>query len=88
MSRKARKLLDRMRETKAGWHAHDFHTLYLGFGFIRRGTNHAVYTHEVFEDLIETVPTHPGELPPIYASKAVKLIDELLRRTGGDGDRE
>jgi hypothetical protein len=81
MSRKAKKILEQMRRNKAGWHSRDFHTLYLGFDFMRkegRGS-HTTFIHPDFPDIIEQIPRHK-ELGKSYARDAVKNIDLLLRR--------
>ena len=90
MSRKAARILERMRRTKSGWHPHHFHTLYMGFGFIMKaGRNHDIFIHPEFPEIRDTIPRH-GELGRAYAKSAVENIDSLLRlreeREGRDQD--
>lgn len=83
MSKQAWKVFRRMKQTRAGWRAHDFHTLYLGFGFrIIPGKKHDVFRHPDYPDLDDVIPRHPEELPKAYANNAVKNTELLLRRTG------
>ncbi len=75
-SPKARKLLDRMKDTKSGWGEKDLETVYLGYGFTYRdGAKHRMYTHPLFPQLHTTV-SRQRDLPPGYAVDAVKLIAE------------
>lgn len=88
MSRAAKKILEKMRRTKTGWNSNDMHTLYSGFGFIKKGKNHVIYIHPDFPFIRDTIPQHPKELSPGYAKDAVKNIDLLLklRREQGSND--
>jgi predicted RNA binding protein YcfA (HicA-like mRNA interferase family) len=80
MSRKAERILERMRNNKKGWYPKDFHTLYLGFGFImKNGRNHDIFIHPDFNHIRDTIPRHPTELGPGYAKDAVKNIDLLIK---------
>jgi hypothetical protein len=88
MSRKAAKKLERMRRTKSGWRPHDFHTLYLGFGFIIKGRKHDVFEHPDFPQIRDAIPRHDRELPSGYAKDAVKNIDLLLRLKKEREDRD
>lgn len=74
-----------MRRTKTGWHSADFHTLYLGFGFIKKSGkgSHDVFIHPVFPHIRDTIPNHSQELSPAYARDAVKNVDELLKLEKG-----
>lgn len=76
----ALKLLERMRNTRSGWGQNDFDLLFSGFGFISKGRKHAIYFHPKFPDLAMGVPRH-NKLKEWVARDAVKLIDELLRRS-------
>jgi hypothetical protein len=77
MSQKAERLLERMKQTQAGWHPHDFHTLYLGFGFIMvRKSKHDIFFHPDFPQLRDTIPRH-GELAKPYTKAAVENIEKL-----------
>ena len=68
-----------MKQSQSGWHPHDFHTLYLGFGFkMNHGRNHDIFIHPEFPQLRDTIPRH-GELSKAYARDAVKNIETLLR---------
>lgn len=79
MSAKAGKLLERLRNTKAGWSDTDIFKLMAGHGFLSRERNHTVYSHPDHPDLHLVVPSG-NDLPKVYASKAEKLIDILLDR--------
>lgn len=84
MSRAANKILEGMRRKKTGWGSSDFEALYLGFGFIKKGTKHDVYLHPVYRDIRDTIPRNKAELSPGYAKDAVKNIDLLLKLEGED----
>lgn len=78
MTSKARKLLERMRQSKANWRRADLDTLYEGFGFvIRHGGSHDIVKHPEFPELRATLPRH-SFLAKGYVEFAVKLIDRLL----------
>ena len=81
MSRKAIKILERMRRTKTGWRPHHFHTLYLGFGFnMIKKRKHDVFFHPDFPEIRDTIPRHDREFRSKgYAKDAVANIDLLLR---------
>ena len=59
MSKKASKLLERMRQSKSGWKRNDLDALYLGFDFIiESGGNHDIVKHPDFPQLITVLPRH------------------------------
>jgi predicted RNA binding protein YcfA (HicA-like mRNA interferase family) len=77
--RNAEKLLERMRRTKDGWRPQDFRRLYTGFGFeVEEGGSHTTYKYSKYRILTQ-IPRHPS-LASVYASIAVKLIDDILAR--------
>lgn len=79
MARKAEKLLEKLRQNKAGWRANELKALYEGFGFtIRAGSNHDVVTHPDYPKLRATLPRHAKELLPTYASQALKNIEAVI----------
>lgn len=78
MSRAAEKILADMRKTKSGWSAADFETLYVGYGFVKKGRKHDIYIHPVYTFISQAVPRTKKDLPPAYAVTAVKNIDLLL----------
>jgi hypothetical protein len=81
-SRKAEQIYERMKQTKSGWNPHDFHTLYLGYGFkMKAGKKHDVFIHPDFPQLRDTIPRH-GELGKGYAKDAVANIETLIRLSG------
>ena len=90
MSRRAEKILERMRQTKTGWRSKDFHTLYLGFGFIKKSGKggHDVFIHPAYRYIRDTIPNHSRELSPAYARDAVRNIDHLLRLEEEQGSDE
>lgn len=77
MTSKAEKLLERMRQSKAGWKRRDLDDLYEGFGFvITPGGSHDIVKHPDFPQLRTTLPRH-SDLAKGYVQFAIKLIDEL-----------
>jgi hypothetical protein len=77
MTSSAEKLLERMRQSKAGWKKRDLETLYEGFGFvIDHGRNHDIVKHPEFSELRATLPRH-NYLATGYVVQAIKLIDKL-----------
>lgn len=83
MSRKAIKILEKMRRNKSGWHPHHFQTLYEGFGFIMKaGRKHNTFIHPEYPQIRDTIPRHDRELGRGYAKDAVKNIDLLLSFRG------
>jgi hypothetical protein len=89
MSRKADKIYQAMQRTQAGWHPHDFHTLYLGFGFrMIEGRSHTVFTHPDFPQLKDVIPRHDRELSKGYARDAVRNIETLLKLQAKEEDSD
>jgi hypothetical protein len=77
---KAENLLERMRNSKAGWGANDIHNLYVGFGFdFRHGGKHTIYIHPRFSELRATVARH-SPLAIGYIQHAIKIIDNLKEK--------
>jgi predicted RNA binding protein YcfA (HicA-like mRNA interferase family) len=73
----ADKLLEKMKNSKAGWSADDLHTLYVGFGFeFREGGKHVIYIHPKYTELRATVARH-GSLAIGYIQHAISLIEKL-----------
>ena len=81
MSRKATKIFEKMKQTQANWHPHDFQTLYLGYGYkMIEGKKHHIFIHPDFPQLEKaTIPRHNEELSKAYARDAVENIETLLR---------
>lgn len=78
MPSKAEKLLEQMRNSKAGWKRADLDTLYEGYGFvISHGSNHDIVKHPAHPELRATLPRH-RQLARGYVEFAVKLINSLL----------
>jgi len=76
---KADKLLEKMRNSKAGWSADDLHALYVSFGFdFRQGGKHTIYIHPDFPELRATVARH-STLAVGYIQHAISLIDKLKK---------
>lgn len=74
----AEKLLERMRQSKAGWRRADLDKLYSGFGFeILRGKKHDIVRHPKYAQLRTVLPRHTY-LAKGYVDYAVKLVDRLL----------
>jgi len=86
----ARKLFEQMQNTHSGWGQKDFERLFLGYGFIKGGKKHDIYSHPKYKELSIAVPRH-NKLKEWVAREAVKLIKELLeimRREAEYGKRE
>ena len=81
MSRKALNILERMKQTQSGWRPHHFHTLYLGFGYIKvEAKKHDILVHPDYPQLEKvTIPRHHEELSKAYARDAIKDIELLLK---------
>lgn len=78
MTSKAQKLLERMKQSKAGWKRNDLDKLYTGFGFIiSHGGSHDIVKHPDFPQLRATLPRH-NYLAIGYVEFAIKLVDMLL----------
>jgi hypothetical protein len=78
----AEKLLEKMRNSKAGWSADDLHSLYVSFGFdFREGGKHRIYIHPEFPELRATVARH-GSLAVGYIQHAISLVDKLKKLKG------
>lgn len=78
MTPKALKLLERMKQSKAGWIRRDLDKLYTDFGFvINHGGNHDIVKHPDFPQLRATLPRH-SFLARVYVEFAIKLVDMLL----------
>jgi hypothetical protein len=72
----ADKILEKMRNSKAGWRYNDVERVYLGHGFeMRHGSDHAVFFHPVHKQLRTTVARH-NPIPVGYVQTAIKLIDQ------------
>lgn len=77
MSKRAQKLLEKMKRSLGGWGQDDFRTLYRGFGFEEvEGSNHRQYTHPKYPQLKATVGRHQS-LAKGYAQTAIQLIEQL-----------
>jgi hypothetical protein len=78
MTSKGKKLLERMRRSKADWSAKDLIQLYESFGFIiTHGSSHDIVKHTKYPYLRTTLPRH-NFLARGYVEFAIKLIDQLL----------
>jgi hypothetical protein len=82
---KVQKLLRRLRQTRRAWDEADLRKLLVGCGFRVYDAGHAVYEHEDYADLTLTIPRRK-DLPPVYAQRALRMIDEVLERTQGAED--
>jgi len=71
------RLLERMRQSKAGWRFADLEKLYLGLGFdFQEGKRHRIYIHPEFPQLRATV-TRSRTLAKGYIDHALKLAKRL-----------
>ena len=78
MTQKGIKLLERMRQSRAGWKRQDLEQLYIAFGFlISHGARHDIVKHPDYPNLRTTLPRH-NEIAKIYVEIAVRLVDKLL----------
>lgn len=77
-SKRALKLLERIRRSKANVKPKDIEALYLAFGFeIELGTNHNKVTHPKYPELYGSIPRHPA-IAKYIVDQAIKLVDTLL----------
>jgi len=79
MSKKADKLLERMRRSKDGWRRTDLDTLYKGFGFIikiKKKGPHDTVEHPDFPQFFTYLPRH-RKLAKYIVNQAIKMIDSL-----------
>ncbi|GIK66997.1 MAG: hypothetical protein BroJett018_47910 [Chloroflexota bacterium] len=88
MPTKGEKLLEKLRRSKAGWHAKELKELYESFGFtVVAGKSHDIVKHPDYPQLRYTLPRHAKELPKSYASETLKIIEILLElETNEDSD--
>jgi hypothetical protein len=78
MTKKALKLLTRMRRSKSGWRRQDLDSLYMSFGFIlSSGGKHDIVKHPYHLHLRTVLPRH-NKIAKTYIEIAVKLVDQLL----------
>ena len=79
MSSKGRKLLERARNSPAGWRSSELVKLYEQFGFeIRQGKNDINAVHPTYRNLRASISKSSGELSPAYARHAVEMIEKLI----------
>jgi len=84
VSKRAKKLLEGMRQSKNNWSLEELYALYKGFGFdIRQGSNHPIAKHLKYPQLRGTLPNHT-KFATGYISHAVKLVDKLLELEKGE----
>lgn len=70
------KLLDRMKQTKAGWGQRQIHRLLQSFGFSLVQSGHRRYQHHRFASLRTTIPRQ-NELPVGYIKDLLNLMENL-----------
>jgi hypothetical protein len=88
MTKKALKLLDRMRQSKSGWKPRDLQSLYISYGFlISHGASHDIIKHSKYPQLRTTLPRH-NEIAKIYVDIAIRLIDQLTTIQKAEEARE
>lgn len=73
------KLLERLKNTKAGWSDRDLWKLLTAFNFSSRESKHTVYYHPTHPDLTIVIP-RGRELLPVYPREVEKLIKMLQGR--------
>ncbi len=87
-SRKARKLLENMRQSATNWKRNDLDRLYIGFGFvIIHGAKHDTVKHPRYPHLLTRLPRHTIIAKP-HIKVAVELIDELEKLMQERGEVE
>ncbi len=91
-SKKASKLLDAMRRSKAKWKRKDLVSLYEGYGFtIESRGKHDLVTHPDFPQLVTYLPRH-NKVAKYLVVQAVRMVDrlnELKEAQGGEtGDHD
>ncbi len=78
---KREKLLEKARNSPAGWHKRDLDSLYRKWGFeIEERARHTMYTHPKYPDLYAVITRSSGEVSSRYVETAVELIDTLILR--------
>jgi hypothetical protein len=71
------KILERMRQTKHGFHSTDLDRVYTKYGFKKReGGNHTVYKHSRFPELRATVARHTT-VGAAYVEDLIQNINRL-----------
>jgi len=76
---KAEKLLQRMRDSQAGWKPNDLDRLYRYYGFkVREGGKHCVFFHPKYPYLMATVK-RSNNLGKGYIRDAIDLVDKLIK---------
>jgi len=85
---KAFKILSGLRRSSNNCTRHDLEVIYLGNGFrIRQGEKHDMAIHTKFKQLRTTLPNH-NPFAKGYVTQAIKLIDEAIRLSASEGDKE
>jgi len=88
MTSKAQKLLERMKQSRAGWKKQDLDKLYKSFGFIiTHGGSHDIVKHPNFPQLRTTLPRH-NFIAKVYVDFAIELIEKLhkLQKEENNGE--
>jgi len=81
-------LLTRIQQTPFGWGQDDFRRFYRAYEFeVIEGERHIVVRRPDYPAPNTTVARHQA-IAPVYARTAVRLIEELLRRTAERGSKE
>lgn len=80
MVSKARKLLEKLRETKRNWTCSDLTTILEGAGFEWRDSKHRVFRHSEFSDLGSYPIPRTDELAPVYAKDVLRCVEEAIER--------
>jgi hypothetical protein len=81
---KREKLLEKARNSQAGWGRQDIDSLYRAWGFEAQArANHTWYRHPSHSDLYAAVTRSSGDISRKYVEMAIELIElieELIAR--------
>ena len=76
------KLLQKARQSQAGWSAQDVDRLYKAWGFVVKkiSAKHTSYEHPDYPDITAAVTRSSGDISKSYVTDAIDAIEELIAR--------